>query len=88
MTEHVVKSWDRFFDAINAGVKLHDLRKNDRDYQVGDTLLLERYDPKEGKYTGQQCRVEVTYITSNQWPCAYSSAVLPHDYAILSIKKV
>ena len=82
---HEVKSWSHFYDAIVAGAKRHDLRKNDRDYKVGDVLKLCRYDNINGKYTGEDCFVEISYITSNQFPCAFSSAVLPHDYCILSL---
>lgn len=87
MTTHKVKSWAHFFDAIEAGIKTHDLRKDDRNYKVGDTLVLQRYDNINGQYTGEELLVEVTYITSKTVPCAFSSAVLPADYAILSIKK-
>jgi len=86
MATHKVKSWSYFFDAIVAGDKLHDLRKNDRDYQIGDELILQRYDMVMGRYTGDECVRTVSFITSNQFPCAYSSAVLPHDYVILSLK--
>lgn len=85
---HDVKSWAHFYDAIAAGKKLHDLRKNDRDYQVGDLLNLRRYDNINGRYTGESTTVEITYMTSNRVPCAFSSAVLPNDYCILSIRKV
>lgn len=88
MTTHKVKSWAHFFDAIEAGDKTHDLRKDDRGYQVGDTLILQRYDNINGIYTGEELPVEVTYITSKAVPCAFSSAVLPPDYAILSIQRV
>lgn len=84
--EHKVKSWTWFFQAISKGDKLHDLRKNDRDFKVGDTLLLQEYDPVTGTYTGQELKVKITYITSNEFPCAFSSSVLPHDYCILSIR--
>jgi len=30
--------------------------------------------------------VEITYITSNNTPCAFSSAVLDKDYCILSLR--
>jgi len=86
MTIHRVKSWSHFFDAIVNGDKLHDLRKNDRDYKVGDTIVLRRYDMKNGRFTGEECERKISYITNNQFPCAYSSAVLPHDYCILSLK--
>jgi hypothetical protein len=88
MTTHVVKSWAHFFDAIDAGLKTHDLRKNDRDYKVGDRMLLLRYDNIEGKHTGHNCLVEITYITDNVTPCAFSSAVLEKGYSILSIRKI
>lgn len=86
--EHRVKSWAHFYDAIRDGLKKHDLRLNDRDYQIGDVLILERYDNVKGEYTGESQRAVVTYMTSNRYPCAYSSAVLPRDYVILSLELV
>ena len=88
MTEHHVKSWKHLYWPIAHGLKTHDLRINDRNYKVGDILILEEYDIEAGEYTGNSTKVQVTYITSNQFPCAFSSAVLPKDYAILSIKLV
>lgn len=86
MTKHYVKSWAHFFDAISAGKKLHDLRKLDRDYKVGDTFVLQRYDNINGAYTGEELETEITYITSSQVPCAFSSSALDKNYGILSIK--
>lgn len=86
MTQHVVKSWAHFFDAIKAGKKLHDLRKLDRDYKVGDTLVLQRYDNINGEYTGEEVEVEITYITSSKVPCAFSSSALDKDYGIFSLR--
>lgn len=83
---HEVKSWSHFFDAIKAGKKVHDLRKNDRNYNVGDVIRLKRYDNINGFFTGESLEAEISYITDNRVPCAYSSAVLPHDYCILSLK--
>lgn len=88
MTTHEVKSWAHFFDAIVAGEKTHDLRDNDRNYKIGDYLLLKRYDNIEGCYTGAIFLVEITYITNRERPCAFSSSVLDPRYCILSIKKV
>lgn len=86
MTVHKVKSWSHFFQAISDGLKKHDLRRKDRDYNIGDTIVLEEYDNINGKYTGRSLKTEVTYITDNRYPCAYSSAVIPNDYCILSLK--
>jgi Domain of unknown function (DUF3850) len=84
-----LKSWSPYFQAIKAGKKTHDLRsKKDRSYWIGEYLKLEEYDPFTGKYSGDSVIVEVTYITSDVTPCAFSSAVLDKEYCILSIKVV
>lgn len=86
---HYVRSWSHLYDAIDAGFKVHDLRKNDRDYKVGDHLVLQRFDNTTGTFTGEELKVEITYITGRDHvPCAFSSAVLDNNYCILSIKKV
>lgn len=87
--QHIVRSWAHIYDAIESGRKTHDLRRNDRNYQVGDTMLLKRFDNVLGRYTGEEMRVLITYITGRDHvPCAVSSAVLNNDYCILSIVKV
>lgn len=86
MAHYRIKSWPRFFQPIVEGRKKHDLRdKRDRPYAVGDTLTLQEYDPFDGVYTGREQDVEVTFITSNDTPCAFSNAYLARDAAILSI---
>jgi hypothetical protein len=88
MQVHKVKSWVHFFRAIVAGEKTHELRHDDRNYQVGDQIILQEYDNINGCYTGEECTVEVTYITNRAKPCAFSSAVLDSEYCILSIRKL
>lgn len=79
------KSWTHFFQAIKAGQKLHDVRE-DEGFQIGDVIVLQEYDNINGRYTGEQIEVEVTYITNRTVPCAFSSAVLAPGYCILSLK--
>lgn len=86
MTTHMVKSWSHLYDAIVSGAKSYDLRKNDRDYKVGDILHLKQYDNINGKFTGWQTTRRISYITSNDTPCAVSSAVLPNEYCILGFE--
>lgn len=57
---HHIKVWADFFDAVAAGDKTFELRKNDRDYKTGD--ILEMMEFKDGKYTGRTVRVVVTYL--------------------------
>jgi len=89
MTEHKVKSWVPFFQAFLRGEKKHDMRDlKDRKYAVGDVLVLQEYDPFTGKYTGEELRMKITYITSRDTPCAFSSAALDRDYCILSLEQL
>lgn len=88
MKRHKCKSWTYFYDAIALGIKTHDLRNNDRNFEVGDVVTLQRYDQVAGVYTGEEQDVIVTYITSSATPCAFSSAVLDRNYCILSIRKI
>lgn len=86
--EHCVKSWVHLFQAFKRGEKTHDLRIMDRNYQVGDTIVLCEYDKQNEKYTGRVERAKVTYITSaNHVACAFSPSCLHPEYAILSLKK-
>jgi|CXWL01.1.fsa_nt_gi hypothetical protein len=71
MTIHELKCWPEQFAALRDGIKSFELRMNDRDYRVGDTLRLrewypddERYDDDKdaGEYTGRSVDAEVTYM--------------------------
>jgi hypothetical protein len=80
-----MKSWPWFFQAFVDGLKLHDLRKKDRNFQPGDDVLLQEYDPRTGNYTGRELKATITYLTSNDVPCALSSNALARDHVILSL---
>jgi len=43
--QHDLKAWPEFFDALASRRKTFEVRKNDRDYQLGDVLLLREYAP-------------------------------------------
>lgn len=87
--KHYVKSWTHLFQMAKAGVKTHDFRDmTERDYKVGDIMVLQEFDYTKGEYTGDSIDVEITYITDRNTPCAFSSAVLKPGYGVLSIKKI
>ncbi len=44
MTDHTLKTVSQFWDAIYRGEKTFEVRKNDRGFQKGDTLILERWE--------------------------------------------
>ena len=83
---HRLKCWTNFYDEIVAGRKRHDLRRaHDRNFRVGDRILLCEFDPNLGIYTGREQLVEISYITSAEQPCALSDLALHRDFCILSI---
>lgn len=86
--EHVVKSWTFLFEPMMRGDKSHDIRVMDRDYRIGDTLLMQEYDWGAKIYTGREVRREITYITSAECPCAFSHTVLHPQFCVLSVRPV
>jgi len=61
---HKLKTHPIFFDDIAVGAKCFDIRKNDRNYQVGDILHLLEYIPATKKFTGDSVMVVVNYTIS------------------------
>lgn len=63
---HELKTWPIYFTAVKEGRKTFEVRKNDRDYNVGDELLLREFSPKshlgEEKYSGRICHRKISYI--------------------------
>lgn len=68
MREHALKTWPVFFDEVLSGRQTFQVRKNgrDRNFQEGDALLLEEWQPDEdgpgGAYTGRKVRVVVRSV--------------------------
>jgi len=54
MTEHVLKIWPRYFQPALEGIKPFEVRINDRNFQVGDTVVLQEYDLTRSLYTGRE----------------------------------
>lgn len=64
--------WDR--------KKLWEFRKNDRDFQVGDTLWEREYNPENNTYTGREIWEEVLYIIKGP------DYGVPEGFAIMSTR--
>ena len=62
MTVHQLKSWPLFYKAIADGSKMFDIRKNDRDFRVGDEIQFEEYTLSTGSYSGRVSRKVVRYM--------------------------
>ena len=62
MNHHRLKISPFFFDPVRRGLKTFEIRKNDRDYEVGDTVTL--CECRNDEYTGREITVAITYITN------------------------
>lgn len=74
-SQHTLKTWPEFFQAIAEGRKPFEYRLNDRDYQVDDVLVLREFVPptpddpmgdRGGYYTGRELWRRVTYILDDR----------------------
>jgi hypothetical protein len=59
---HSLKTWQPYFSDLVLGKKNFEVRKNDRDFQVGDVLHLLEWNPLTKEYTKDNVIREVTYI--------------------------
>lgn len=77
---HPLKTWPEFFQHIITGTKTFELRKNDRGFMPGDTLLLREYDPLREAYTGRDVEALVTYMVGG------GEFGLPPSMCVMSIR--
>ncbi len=64
MPMHELKCTPEFFKAVFERDKNFEIRKNDRDFRVGDMLLLKEFTGSApNPYTGEWCARYVVYIT-------------------------
>jgi hypothetical protein len=78
---HQLKTLPQYFEKVAAGKKSWELRKNDRDFQENDILILQEFDKKKG-YTNRELRVKIIYIFHG------GKYGLVEDYCIMSIKRL
>lgn len=75
---HALKILPNYFEDVISGRKTFEIRKNDRDYKVGDLLALNEWTGET--YTGRSCLVTVDYIIDDKDFCK-------EGYVIMSIKR-
>lgn len=59
---HHLKTWPKQFQLVKHGIKRFEVRKNDRNYQVNDILILEEWDPEKERYTRDHVERRISYI--------------------------
>lgn len=71
---HELKIWPQYYARVLDGSKTFEVRKNDRDYQPGDHVVLREWNPDAGQapgedatnperaYTGRKRRFKIGYV--------------------------
>ncbi|MBQ0097361.1 MAG: DUF3850 domain-containing protein [Oscillospiraceae bacterium] len=70
---HELKIKKKYFYDIIKGIKKFEVRKNDRNFKVGDYLALNEF---EEDYTGRSCLVKVIYLLDNPEYCKEGFVVM------------
>ena len=59
---HELKTWPGYFNDLIRGDKDFEVRNNDRNFKVGDIIILKEYDWTQKKYSGRQTKRKIKYI--------------------------
>lgn len=73
---HDLKIWPEYFEAVRIGLKNFEIRKNDRGFQIGETLRLREYNPNTEEFSGKSIERVITYIVEGPPFMAEGWAVL------------
>lgn len=77
---HKLKVWPEYFEALIDGTKTAEVRKDDRDYKVGDLLHLREWNPETESYTGREAAARVTHLVRGPH--------VPDGYVLLSLGRI
>lgn len=77
---HDIKTHMEPFWALWNGQKTFEFRQNDRDYQVGDTLILREYFPDTNTFSGRAVKARVTHLIAGP-----SEFGIPKGYVCMSL---
>lgn len=79
--EHYIKIEAKYYERVIARQKLFEVRLNDRDYQVGDTLRYEVINPLcDGRSFGNDPTYEIKYI--------HSGLGMADNYIVMQIEEM
>lgn len=81
-TIHILKVWPDYYLALRLEIKTCEIRMtSDRDFRVGDILLLREFIPELERFTGRELYRKITFIDG----LVHAGKVYT-DFAILSVK--
>lgn len=77
---HELKTWQSYFHGLVNGTKTFELRKDDRDFRIGDHLHLRETCYGNNEYTGREEFRTISYILRRE-----KDLGLAEGYAILAL---
>lgn len=97
---HDLKVWPEHFDAVLSGSKPYDVRRADRDFQIGDVLLLREWRPESSAeglgalfddapgYTGRAANAEITSLTRGPVKFGDGPVLMPEGVVVLGLGEI
>jgi hypothetical protein len=77
---HCLKTWPGYYADVIDGRKTFEIRRFDRDFRIGDVLVLQEFDPETQKFTGEMESFIITYMLSDP-------AWVKEDFVVLGIQR-
>ena len=78
---HQLKILPKYFQSVLSGEKTFEVRKDDRNFQLGDIVVLDEFDDISCSFTGNYVGVRITYILRDSEFCK-------SGYCIFSFKRI
>ena len=85
MKIHDLKSWPVYFQPMLDGTKRFEIRRNDRNFLVGDLLWEREWNLDTKEYTGRTLLVKVDYLI-DKLPDNFGLGL--YGFVVMSISKV
>ena len=78
---HRLKTIQPYFNEVELGSKTFEVRKNDRDFKVGDFMVLQEWELNGHFLTGNEVKTIITYVLDNPEYCK-------EEYVIIGFAKL
>ena len=85
---HRLKTVNPYFTDIWNFRKMFEVRRNDRDFRVGDKLVLLEYDPKDDTYSKRGIETSIDYIMEDPKFCKEGFIVIQLSLQMKTIKEM
>lgn len=80
-TVHYLRTWTPLFKELKCGLRQIDIRKNDRNFKVGDTLILDEFNPETQKHIGNWTPKLITHVIDDE-------RYVKNGYVVLGMKDI